>query len=84
MSEPEPGGSPAGSGDRAGDPGAEPQHLPQPSQWPVIVALAVTLVAFGVVTVAAFSAVGLVLLAWSIAGWIQELRHQPLGHEPHE
>jgi ABC-type uncharacterized transport system permease subunit len=66
------------------EPPSEQHHLPQPSQWPVIVALAVTLVAFGVVTVAAFSAIGLVLLAWSIAGWIQELRHEPLGHEPHE
>jgi hypothetical protein len=50
-------------------------HLPVPSQWPAILALAVTLVMFGVVTSLVFSAVGALLLVWSIAGWIGELRH---------
>jgi hypothetical protein len=58
----------------------EPEHraeveLPVPSQWPAILALGVMLLMFGVVTSYVFSAVGAVLMVWSIAGWVEELRH---------
>lgn len=49
-------------------------HLPAPSVWPVVVGAGVSLAAFGVVTTYALSALGVVLLAWGLSGWIGELR----------
>jgi hypothetical protein len=51
------------------------EHLPAPSIWPVTVGAGVTLMAFGVTTSLALSALGVVLLAWGLVSWIQELRH---------
>lgn len=53
----------------------EHEHLPSPSVWPVVVGAGVSLGAFGVVTSLAFSALGVILLAWGLSGWIGELRH---------
>jgi cytochrome c oxidase subunit I len=51
-------------------------HLPEPSVWPLTVGAGTSLMAFGVATSLALSAMGLVLLAWGLFGWIQELRHE--------
>jgi Zn-dependent protease len=51
------------------------EHLPAPSMWPATVGAAVSLMAFGVATNLALSALGLVLLAFGLYRWIQELRH---------
>jgi hypothetical protein len=51
------------------------EHLPAPSVWPFTVGGGVTLIAFGVATSLALSALGAVLLAWGLFSWIQELRH---------
>jgi Cytochrome c oxidase subunit IV len=53
----------------------EHMHLPQPSVWPLTVGAGASLMAFGVATSLALSLLGLLLLAWGLAGWIQELRH---------
>jgi hypothetical protein len=45
------------------------------SVWPFTVGAGVTLMAFGVVSSLLFSAMGVVLLAYGLAGWIRELRH---------
>jgi hypothetical protein len=45
------------------------------SVWPFTVGAGVTLMAFGVVTSLLLSALGVVLLAYGLAGWIRELRH---------
>jgi Cytochrome c oxidase subunit IV len=50
-------------------------HLPSPSVWPVTLACGITLVGFGVLTSLALSALGAIMLAWALVGWIQELRH---------
>jgi hypothetical protein len=50
-------------------------HLPSPSVWPITLAGGITLLGFGVLTSLALSALGAVLLAWALTGWIQELRH---------
>lgn len=54
---------------------ARPEHIPRPTYWPVVVALAITLIFWGAVSALAISVVGLVLLVISLAGWIGELRH---------
>jgi hypothetical protein len=51
------------------------EHLPAPSIWPATVGAAVALMAFGVATSLALSVLGIVLLAFGLFGWIQELRH---------
>lgn len=43
--------------------------------WPATIGAAVTLMAFGVATSLAMSALGVLLLALGLYGWIQELRH---------
>lgn len=51
------------------------EHVPSPSIWPVTVAGGFTLVGFGVLTSFALSLFGVLLMAWGLFGWIQELRH---------
>ena len=48
---------------------------PHGSIWPIVLAGAVALLLFGVVTTLVFSAVGLALLACAVIGWVRELRH---------
>lgn len=56
---------------------ADDSRLPQPTYWPAVLALGITFLAWGIVTSLVISAVGLVLFALALAGWIGELRH---GH----
>ena len=51
------------------------EHLPSPSVWPAVAAAGVALLLFGIPTSLAFSALGAVLLAWAIVGWVQDMRH---------
>ena len=50
-------------------------HLPKPSIWPATCGIGIGLLGFGVVTSLIFSAVGVLLIGWSLAGWIGELCH---------
>jgi len=50
-------------------------HLPAPSVWPLTAGAGFSLMAFGVATSLALSALGLILLVWGVWQWIQELRH---------
>ena len=54
------------------------QH-PAPSThasiWPVVCAGGLALLAFGVLTSLLFSAAGVLLLIWSLVGWVAEMRH---------
>ena len=52
-----------------------PEPLPRPTYWPAVLALAITLLLWGVVTTFLISGVGLALFALALAGWIGELRH---------
>jgi hypothetical protein len=51
-------------------------HLPGPSIWPIVLALGITLILFGVVTDLLFSALGGLIIVGSLGGWIGELRHE--------
>lgn len=53
-----------------------PKELPQPTYNPVILAMAITLLALGVVTSFWVSGVGLILFVLSLARWIGELRRE--------
>ena len=51
-------------------------HLPSPSIWPLVCAAGIALLAFGVVTSPMLSFVGVLVMAWALAGWIGQLRHE--------
>ena len=55
-----------------------PPHAEAPvaSVWPFVLSGGFALLLFGVVTSAAFSVLGVVLLVWAIGGWLGELRHE--------
>jgi hypothetical protein len=50
-----------------------PEHLPQPSAWPALFALGVTIFAWGIVSAPFLLLVGGALLALSLGHWIGEL-----------
>jgi hypothetical protein len=49
-------------------------HLPSPSVWPATVALALTLLALGLVVHVLFGAAGVLLLVLGLWNWAGELR----------
>ena len=53
-----------------------PEKLPEPTIWPLVLALGATLLAWGVVTSWIISGVGLLLLAAGTGGWIARMRHE--------
>jgi hypothetical protein len=54
----------------------EEHGLPHESLAPITLAAGIGLLAFGLLTSLVFSIVGLVTMAWSIATWIGEMRHE--------
>jgi hypothetical protein len=52
-----------------------PDHIPRPTYWPVVMAVGITFLLWGVQTTWLISAVGLTLFVVALAGWIGELRH---------
>jgi len=53
-----------------------PEQPPEPCVWPVTLALAITLLVWGLVTSLIITGVGLTLFAVAIAGWIRAIRHE--------
>jgi hypothetical protein len=53
-----------------------PEKALPPTFWPAALAMGTVLLLWGLVTSAVMTAVGLVLLAASIAGWLGEMRHE--------
>jgi hypothetical protein len=52
------------------------ETLPRPTYWPAVMALGIIFILGGIVTSLFVSAVGVVLLAIALAGWIGEIRHE--------
>ncbi len=63
---------------------SESVEMPEPTVWPIVLALAITLMGAGVASSLALSVVGGFLFVLSLAGWIGQLlpgrghRHEPL------
>jgi len=53
----------------------KPERVPAPTYQPAVMALGITFGAFGLVTSYAFSAVGVILIAFALSRWIGELVH---------
>lgn len=53
----------------------KPEHVPRPTYWPAVLAFGVTFMFWGLISTLIISAIGLVIFAIGLAGWIGELRH---------
>ena len=53
----------------------KPAVIPPPTAWPSALALAIVLVAWGLLTSLTMLGAGVILFAVSLAGWIGDLRH---------
>lgn len=58
----------------------KPEAIPRATPWPAGLALAITFLAWGLVTSPIVLAVGVALFAVSLAGWIGEIRHEGRTH----
>ena len=52
------------------------EELPRPTYWPIAMAVAITLIAFGIVNALLIIIIGIVLLIVSLAGWIGDVRDE--------
>jgi hypothetical protein len=72
------------SSDRQDRAGLESVEVPQPTAWPIVLALGITLLGAGLVTNLTLSIVGAALFAFALGGWIGQLlpgrghRQEPL------
>ncbi len=64
------------SSPRLGWTAARPATVPGPSGWPAALALAITFLAWAIVTSLIVAIAGLALFVVSLAGWIGEIRHE--------
>lgn len=62
---------------------AKPEVLSEPTFWPLILSIGITLFAWGAVTSVYISALGLLMSAVSIAYWIGDIRREQ-QQEPDE
>jgi len=53
-----------------------PATIPRPTYWPMVAALGVTFIFWGMVTTIFFGALGIILLVIGASGWIWELVHE--------
>lgn len=51
-------------------------HIPEPTYMPLVMALGIMSMLWGIVTTPLLSLVGAVLFVVAISGWIGELRHE--------
>jgi len=54
-----------------------PEHLVKPTYWPMVLALGITFLLWGLISNLFISGVGVVLFALALTNWIRELRHDP-------
>ena len=59
---------------------AKPEHIPEPTYWPVALALATTLIAWGTITTPLLFIPGIVVFAVALAGWIGDLIRDQRAH----
>jgi hypothetical protein len=57
-----------------------PEKSAKPGVWPATLALAITLLVWGLVTSLIITGVGIVLFTVAMAGWIRDIRHERTKH----
>lgn len=56
------------------------EPLPRPTYMPLVMAIGITCILWGIVTSVVISEVGVILFVVALAGWIRELRHEQREH----
>lgn len=51
-------------------------HMPEPTYWPMVLALGVSVFFWGFMTMPLVSGIGVALIVISLVGWIGEIRHE--------
>ncbi len=59
---------------------AMPRHIPEPTYWPVTLALGVTLLVWGIISSPLLWIPGIILFAVALGGWIGEMLHDHGEH----
>ena len=54
--------------------------VPSPTYWPVVMALGITLIAFGIVTTLLITLIGGILIAISLVGWMGDIQDEQRKH----
>jgi len=57
-----------------------PEKLPEPTAWPAMLALAITLLVWGLIASLILTGVGFLVFAGALAGWMQDIRHERNEH----
>jgi hypothetical protein len=55
---------------------ATPQEIPELTFWPIVLAFAVLFFFWGLITSLIISGVGIVMIVFSIMGWISDLNNE--------
>lgn len=55
---------------------AHPPKLPRPTYWPFFFAMGLAFLGWGLLAGWIISAAGLLIMAYTLAGWITELRYE--------
>jgi cytochrome c oxidase subunit 1 len=63
---------------------SEPPHLPSPSYWPLVLALGLPFIAFGLLYTYWLCGVGGLLVLVAVYGWSLEPSVDPAGHGDHD
>jgi hypothetical protein len=51
-------------------------HLPEPTAWPPVLALSITLMFWGLASSLIITGVGALVFAVALMGWIGDIRHE--------
>lgn len=62
----------------------KPEVVPRPTYWPVIMALAITLIGLGIISSLLILVIGVVLFIVSLVGWIGDIRNELREEREHE
>ncbi len=54
---------------------ADPDEIPEPTFWPIFLAFGVLLLFWGLITSFIMTAVGIVIVGFSVSGWVSDLNH---------
>ncbi len=61
---------------------SQEEEMPQPTYWPMVLALGLAAVCFGLITVGIFFYAGLLTVVIAVVGWVRELMREPGPHGP--
>ena len=59
---------------------AQPEQIPGATVWPITLAFGGLFLFWGILTLPIVSGIGVVLMAFAVAGWIRDIRYERERH----